>query len=73
MTSAIEQKLTTLESLYSEQEYTVITLNKIVSRQDQEISRLSEELKWVKTQLLNLKEHLPNDQPVLSDEKPPHY
>ena len=73
MTSEIEKKLTALESLYSEQEYTVITLNKIVSRQDQEIARLSVELTWVKSQLLNLKEHLPNDQPGLTDEKPPHY
>jgi uncharacterized coiled-coil protein SlyX len=69
----MEKKLTTLESLFSEQEYTVIALDKIVSRQDQAITRLSEELKWVKSQLLNLKEHLPNDQPGLTDEKPPHY
>lgn len=73
MTFEIEKKLTRLESLYSEQEYTVITLNKVVSRQDQEIARLSEELKWVKSQLLNLKEQLPNDSINLTDEKPPHY
>ena len=73
MTSEIEKKLTTLESFYSEQEYTVLELNKIVSRQDQEITRLSAELKWVKSQLLSIKEYLPDDQPGISDEKPPHY
>ncbi|MCP4432276.1 MAG: SlyX family protein [Gammaproteobacteria bacterium] len=73
MTSDIDKKLRNLESLYSEQEYTVMTLNNIVSRQDQEISRLGDELQWIKRQLLTLKEQLPNDTTSLSDEKPPHY
>ena len=73
MTSDITKKLTDLESLYSEQEYTVITLNNIVSRQDQEISRLGEELKWVKQQLQSLKNQLPDNLGSLADELPPHY
>ena len=73
MTSDIVKQLANLESLYTEQEYTVITLNNIVSRQDQEIFRLGEELKWVKRQLLSLKEQLPDDSTNLADELPPHY
>lgn len=74
MTTDIINKLTKLELLYSEQEYTVVTLNNIVSRQDQEISRLGEELKWVKNQLLSLREQLPDDQVNQAEEEiPPHY
>lgn len=73
MTSEIEKKLTVIETLYSEQEYTVQTLNKIVTRQDQEISRLGDELQWLKRQLMALREHLPDGENFDIDEKPPHY
>ncbi len=73
MTSELEKKLTTIEVLYSEQEYTIHTLNNIVTRQDQEISRLADELLWLKNQLLTLKEHLPGDEGNNTDDKPPHY
>ncbi len=73
MVPDIERKLTALESLYSEQEYTVHTLNNIVTRQDREISRLSDEFQWLKRQFMSLKEHLPNTPESDVDEKPPHY
>ncbi len=73
MTTELEKKLTVIETLYSEQEYTVQTLNSIVTRQDQEISRLSNELQWLKQQLMTLKEHLPNQENIDTDERPPHY
>lgn len=73
MTSEIDNKITTLESLYSEQEYTLLELNKVISRQDLEIIRLSEEMRWLKQQLITLKEQLPVDQNNPVDETPPHY
>lgn len=73
MTTEIEEKLTAIETLYSEQEYTVHTLNEIVTRQDREISRLGDELKWLKRQLMALKEQLPDSEGNADDEKPPHY
>ncbi len=73
MTSEIEKKLTIIETLYSEQEYTIHTLNNIVTRQDREISSLAEELKWLKRQLMTLKEQLPGSEENRFDEKPPHY
>lgn len=73
MTTEITQKLTELETLYSEQEYTVHTLNEIVIRQDKEISRLSIDLKWLKQQLIALKDQIPAPGDNNVDETPPHY
>ncbi len=73
MTSEIEKKLTAIETLYSEQEYTIHTLNNIVTRQDRELFDLAKELQWLKRQLMVLKEQLPGDVEVDIDEKPPHY
>lgn len=73
MTTEITQKLTELETLYSEQEYTVHTLNEIVTRQDKEISRLSIDLRWLKQQLISLKDQIPASGDNNVDETPPHY
>lgn len=73
MTTEITQKLTELETLYSEQEYTVHTLNEIVTRQDKEISRLSVDLQWLKQQLIALKDQIPASGDNNVDETPPHY
>ncbi len=73
MTSEISKKLTEIETLYSEQEYTIHTLNDIVTRQDKEISRLSADLQWLKLQLLELKEQIPDAGMSSINEVPPHY
>ncbi len=73
MTTEITRKLTELETLYSEQEYTVHTLNEIVTRQDKEISRLSVDLLWLKQQLIALKDQIPASGDNIVDEIPPHY
>ena len=73
MITEIEKKLTAIETLYSEQEYTVHTLNDIVTRQDREITRLGNELEWLKRQLMVLKENFPSAEDNDIDEKPHHY
>lgn len=73
MTNEISQKLTELETLYSEQEYTIHTLNETVIRQDREISRLNVDLKWLKQQLVALKDQMPASGDSKIDETPPHY
>ncbi len=73
MTSEISKKLAKIETLYSEQEYTIHTLNDVVTRQDKEISRLSTDLQWLKQQLLELKEHIPDASMASTNEVPPHY
>jgi len=73
MTSEITQKLTVIETLYSEQEYTINTLNEIVTRQDREISGLRDDLQWLKQQLLTLKEQIPEAGNSEVHEPPPHY
>ncbi len=72
MTAELSKKLTEIETLYSEQEYTIHTLNDIVARQDKEISRLSDDLQWLKQQLLELREQMP-DTGTSTNEVPPHY
>ncbi len=55
----------------AEQEHTLQALNEIVSRQDQELSRIKNELKLLTQQYQTLKSQLPERfNPV---EKPPHY
>ena len=73
MTTEISEKLTEIEILYSEQEYTIHTLNETVIRQDREISRLSADLQWVKQQLISLKDQMPGSGANSIDEIPPHY
>ncbi|MCP4485867.1 MAG: SlyX family protein [Gammaproteobacteria bacterium] len=69
----ISDRLTEIETLYSEQEYTIHTLNDIVTRQDKEISRLSDDLQWLKKQLLELREQMPDAGSASTNEVPPHY
>ena len=73
MTSEITQKLTVIETLYSEQEYTINALNEIVIRQDKEISVLRDDLQWLKQQMRTLKEQIPDSGSSDVDELPPHY
>ncbi len=65
------QRIDRLEMLLSEHEYTVETLNTIVTEQSHEIGLLSKQVDVLKDQIKELKTHLPQQQ--AGDEKPPHY
>ena len=72
MTESLEAKLSRLEMLYTEQDYTIQTLNNMVAQQDQEISRLNIDIEQLKTQLQALKADSSSGiDPGF--EKPPHY
>ena len=72
MTESLEAKLNRLEILYTEQDYTIQTLNNMVAQQDQEISRLNIDIQQLKAQLQALKTDGSSDiDPGF--EKPPHY
>ena len=72
MTESLEGKLTRLEMLYAEQDYTIQTLNDVVAQQSQEISMLHLNIERIKDQLQMLKAELSsNIHPIA--EKPPHY
>lgn len=73
MTSEISQKLTIIETLYTEQEYTITKLNEIVTRQDSEITNLRNDLQWLRQQLQSLKEQVPDGGSSETHELPPHY
>ena len=67
----ITEQITRLEMMYSEQEYTIQSLNEIVARQTGEISDLKSEMQALKLHYQELKSELPDQ---LNDiEKPPHY
>lgn len=72
MTESLEAKLSRLEILYTEQDYTIQTLNNMVAQQEREISRLNISVERLKVQLQSLKTDGPSDiDPGF--EKPPHY
>lgn len=68
------EQIAKLEILFAEQEYTVQTLNDIVTRQDRDIAKLMIDYQDLKLQYIDLKSQLP-DQPgqEASSEVPPHY
>ena len=66
-----EQRVERLEMLFSEQEYTIEALNKIVTRQSEQLAALTEQVDYLKNQFRDLNRRLPDD--AISDEKPPHY
>ena len=72
MNESLQARLEHLETLYSEQEYTVQALNDTVAQQDREISSLTLSIEQLRDQIKALKTELPGD--ISSDnEKPPHY
>ncbi len=72
MSESLESKLTRLEMLYAEQDYTIQTLNDVVAQQVQEISMLNLNIERIKDQLQMLKAEMSsNIHPIA--EKPPHY
>jgi len=66
-----DTRITQLEVLFSEQEYTIETLNSIVTRQTLNIESLNAQLDLLKYQVKELKLQMPETSIV--DEKPPHY
>lgn len=72
MNASLLARLEHLETLYSEQEYTVQALNDTVAQQDREIARLTLSIERLKDQLLVLKTEVSSD---ISNENetPPHY
>ncbi len=64
-------RLERLEILVSEQEYTIETLNRIVTAQTKDIDRLECTIEQLRQQVSDLRKRLPEPRPV--DEKPPHY
>ena len=70
--SNLQSRLERLEALYSEQDYTIQSLNDTVSRQDREISLLTQGVEQLRRQLQTLRAGLADDiDPGF--EKPPHY
>ncbi len=72
MNDSIQTRLQRLESLHSEQDYTIQSLNDMVARQDQDILRLQRDLQDLRNQLQNLKSNIDSDISP-EHEKPPHY
>ena len=64
-------RISRLEILFSEQEYTIESLNSVITRQTQDIQQLNLQLDLLKQQIKELKNQLPHTAVV--DEKPPHY
>ncbi len=71
MAKDIKAQLTRLETLYTEQEYTIQALNQITIRHDHEISQLRSKLLLLDRQYRALRENLPSQ--GADNEKPPHY
>ena len=72
MTESLDAQLSRLEMRYTDQDYTIQTLNNMVAQQDQAISRLNISIEQLKVQLQSLKADNSSDiDPGF--EKPPHY
>ena len=72
MEASHQARLEQLEVLYSEQDYTVQSLNATVARQEREIIRLSRNLERLDEQLRSIRKDFGDDISADSD-KPPHY
>jgi uncharacterized coiled-coil protein SlyX len=69
-----ESRISRLEMLFSEQEYTVQALSDIIARHDRTIEQLRKTVEVQRKQLRDLKDQLPaDDQAGNVVEKPPHY
>ena len=67
----LQARIDKLEILFSEQEYTVDSLNSVVTRQAREIDQLTDSIDLLKFQMKEFKKQLPDS--AIVDEKPPHY
>jgi uncharacterized coiled-coil protein SlyX len=72
MNDGLQSRLERLEVLYSEQDYTIQTLNTTISQQDREIAALTLALEQLRLQLQSLRSEVASDiDPGF--EQPPHY
>ena len=72
MSDDIKSRLERLEVLYSEQEYTIQSLNDMIAQQDRDIAQLNLDIEQLRTRLQALASGLSSDiDPAF--EKPPHY
>ena len=72
MNDGLQSRLERLEVLYSEQDYTIQTLNNTISQQDREIAALTLALERLRLQLQSLRSEAAADiDPGF--EQPPHY
>ena len=72
MDASHQARIEQLEVLYSEQDYTVQTLNATIAQQEREILRLSERVERLSEQLRSISKGLGDDIDQ-EFEKPPHY
>ena len=72
MSESLQARLDKLEAYYSEQDYTLQTLNDVVAQQNREISQLSLNLEQLKQQIETLKTE-PEGESNPEHEVPPHY
>ena len=70
-TNQISDRINQLEILFTEQEYTIETLNSVVTRQAQDLDILSARVERLKLQIKDLKTN--DSANEVMDERPPHY
>jgi len=74
MKDDVIKRLDNIEILFSEQEYTIQTLNEIVTRHANKIDQLHVMVNQYKEQVKALQEAQNNDTTnTIVDERPPHY
>ena len=74
MNDEVISRLDNIEILFSEQEYTIQTLNEIVTRHANKIDQLELLVSQYKEQIKALQEAQTNDTNTTAiDERPPHY
>jgi uncharacterized coiled-coil protein SlyX len=72
MKDGLQSRLERLEVLYSEQDYTMQTLNDTISQQDREIAKLTLVIEQLRLQIQSLRAEVAGDiDPGF--EQPPHY
>ena len=70
-TDQTSHRINQLEILFTEQEYTIETLNSVVTRQAQDLDLLTTQVELLKLQLKDLKTNITDNDTL--DERPPHY
>ena len=69
----LSERLGKLEILFAEQEYTIETLNRVITRQDRDIDLLQQQNKHLKQLMDELKKQAPGTGSNPAEELPPHY
>lgn len=69
----LSDRLSKLEVLIAEQEYTIESLNQVITRQDRDIDLMQQQIKHLTRRLDELKKQVPLEPGAPQDEIPPHY